>query len=180
MDDVERARGREGGFSLVEVVVASGVLAAALLALAQLFAGVITDTRRAREMSDATVLASQKVEQLRALAFGTDDAGLPVTDAEYDTAAEPERAGGGTGLAVSPPATVDRDTPGFVDFLDDRGTPVGPGPPAPAGTRYRRRWSISRLEGHGDDGRVIRVRVLQGATGPVRAELVALRVRRAP
>src|SRR5207344_810990 len=90
------------GFSLIEVMIASAVLAGAGLSIAELFAAATASTAQARETGEATMLAWQKVEQLRSLAFACDGAGQPVTDRSFDTAAVPERAFGGTGLAVSP------------------------------------------------------------------------------
>src|ERR1051325_8627539 len=123
------------GFSLVEVLVASGMLAGAVLTVSQLFAATVTSTADARATGEASVVAWQKIEQLRSLAFGSDQTGVPVTDVTSDTAAVPERASGGTGL-TGVAGSLERDTPGYVDFVDLFGEPLGGGPPAPAGTRY--------------------------------------------
>jgi type II secretory pathway pseudopilin PulG len=57
----------ERGFSLLEVVVAAGIVTGAFAALAQLLAMSIANNVSARGASAATVLAVQKMEQLRAL-----------------------------------------------------------------------------------------------------------------
>jgi type II secretion system protein I len=54
------------GFSLLEVLIAAAILASALLALAQLIAFATTATASAGRMTVAALLASQKIEQLRA------------------------------------------------------------------------------------------------------------------
>ncbi len=54
------------GFSLIEVLVATGVLVAGLLSLSQLFAMAIATNVAAKHASVATVLAAQKVEEIRA------------------------------------------------------------------------------------------------------------------
>jgi type II secretory pathway pseudopilin PulG len=55
------------GFSLAETLIALGILAAALLSLAQLFTIAAAVVQRARHVSIAAVMASQKLEELRAL-----------------------------------------------------------------------------------------------------------------
>lgn len=64
----------ERGFSLVEVLVASTVLTVGLVALAQLFAAATASNLNARHLTYATVLAAQKLEELRAEAWGQETA----------------------------------------------------------------------------------------------------------
>jgi prepilin-type N-terminal cleavage/methylation domain-containing protein len=166
------------GFSLIEVMVASAVLAGAVLSAAQLFAAATASTADARAVGEGTVLAWQKLEQLRSLAFTSDDLGMPVTDASTDTAASPERPFGGTGLNPSPAGTLVRDTDGYVDYLDGHGTLLGGGAPLPAAARYRRRWAIETRDG--PDLLVLRVRVLPAGREVEAANIVSLRARRVP
>ena len=156
------------GFSLIEVMVASAILACAVLSIAQLTAASTRSTADARAVSEATLLAWQKVDQLRALAWTFDDAGAPVTDA---------------GLAPSPPGVLARDTDGWVDYLDSWGQSLG-GPVAgvgllPAGTRYRRRWAVETSAGNADL-LVLRVRVLATGREDELAGAASLRARRRP
>lgn len=58
------------GFSLLEAVLAAGMVAGAFAALAQLLAMSIASNVSARSGSAASVLAAQKMEQLRALPWG--------------------------------------------------------------------------------------------------------------
>ncbi len=60
---------REGGFSLVEVLVASGILVAGIAAILQLFVIATHATVDARDATYAAVLAAQKIEELRAAPF---------------------------------------------------------------------------------------------------------------
>jgi prepilin-type N-terminal cleavage/methylation domain-containing protein len=166
------------GFSLIEVTVASAVLAGAVLSAAQLFAAATAATVDARTVGEATVLAWQKLEQLRSLAFTIDEAGGPITDISADTAASPERAFGGTGLSSSPVSALTRDTPGYVDYLDARGVSLGGGVRAPGAARYRRRWAIEAPDG--PNLLVLRVRVLPVGGEVEAARVVSLRVRRLP
>ena len=167
-----------GGFSLLEVMVAAAVMAGAVLSAAQLFAAATASTADARTVSEGTVLAWQKVEQLRSLVFSSDDAGQSVTETTTDTAAWPERAVGGTGLDTSPAGALDRDTPGYVDYLDAVGEPLDAAVPPPRGARYRRRWAIEPAGG--PDLLVLRVRVLPVGREVDAARVVALRARRLP
>jgi hypothetical protein len=92
------------------------------------------------------VLAAQKMEQLRALTWGFDDAGtgLPVSDLTTDLSQEPPTATGG-GLNPSPPATLSSNIAGYVDYLDERGQCVGAGGQTVAAAVYIRRWSVDPL-----------------------------------
>ena len=108
------------GFSLIEVMVASAILGCAVLSVAQLVATATSATADARRVSEATLLAWQKIDELRSLAFTFDDAGLPVTD---------------PALAPSPAGTLTSDTDGYVERLD---------------AQYRRRWAIAPAAGNPD------------------------------
>jgi Tfp pilus assembly protein PilV len=60
-----RNRLDEAGFSLVEVLVATSLVAGALVSLAQLFVLAVMANDSARRTSEASVFAEQKIEQLR-------------------------------------------------------------------------------------------------------------------
>jgi len=64
-----RSAQREGGFSLIEVLIAAGLLATGIGALLQLFVVAARANLDARHTTYATVLAAQKVEELRAAPF---------------------------------------------------------------------------------------------------------------
>lgn len=57
------------GFSLVEVLVATGLLMTAVASLAPLFVMATRANTAAGDMTTATILAAQKVEELRAVPF---------------------------------------------------------------------------------------------------------------
>ena len=85
------------GFSLLEALIAAAILASALLALAQTIALATRATAAAGRMTDAALLAAQKIEQLRAgswseLQPGTDSpaAGFSRTWAITPLAADPD------------------------------------------------------------------------------------------
>jgi prepilin-type N-terminal cleavage/methylation domain-containing protein len=83
------------GFSLLEVLVAIGLIAGALSALAQLLAISVHANIGAETATTAVILAAQKMEQLR-----------------------------GEATAVVVGGSLQADTAGFVDFLDAGGRPV--------------------------------------------------------
>jgi type II secretory pathway pseudopilin PulG len=112
------SRPHEAGFSLVEVIVATSLLATVLVTLAQLFALAIRGNLDSRATTYATVLAQAKLEELRARA-----------------------------LEPSPGAEPTVDLPGFVDYVDRAGRVLAGGPGPPANAAYTRRWVIRPLGG---------------------------------
>lgn len=138
------------GFSLVEVVVATSLTTIATLALAHLSIVSTRVNRFARSTSVATVMALQKMEQLRALTWAFDAAGAPLSDA---------------GLASSPAGALEQNTAGYCDFLDDGGRTMAGDLSTPPGTAFVRRWSIQPLPG--GDALVVQVAVAPiGPLGP--------------
>jgi len=139
-----RASG-DAGFSLVEVLVAAAVLMTGLIAVAQMFVTSTNQNMDARRVTTTSVLAQQKIEQLRALAWGFDEFGLPVSDFSSDIAVTPPTSAGGVGLQASPDFSLFNSVAGYVDYLDAYGNWVGTGPTPPANAIYVRRWSIDPL-----------------------------------
>ena len=137
---------RDAGFTIIEVLIAMVLLSIVALGVAQMFGLAIQATQAARFQTSTTVLASQKLEQLRALTWGFDSSGsgLPVSDTSTNLAVEPPTGSGG-GLDPSPTNSLEVNTPGYVDFLDSRGQWVGTGTAAPPNALYIRRWNISPL-----------------------------------
>jgi len=152
------------GFSLIEVMVASAILGCAVLSVAQLVAAATGSTAGARDVSEATLLAWQKIDQLRSLALSFDDAGQPVTDVS---------------LQPSPAGALSRDTAGSVDYLDALSQPLGDGDRAPGGTHYRRRWAVALSNGS-PDLLILRARVLGVGREQELASAVTTHVRRRP
>ena len=151
---------RDAGFTLVEVMIAMVVLAILALGVAQLFGVAIQATSSARHQTSTTVLAAQKMEQLRGLTWGFDDAGtgLPVSDTSTDLTQEPP-TDGGSGLNPSPPGSLNVNTPGFVDFLDARGQRVGTGAAPPPAAMFIRRWNIQPLPTNPNNTLILQVLV---------------------
>jgi type II secretory pathway pseudopilin PulG len=177
---------RDAGFSLLEALVATTILAVGVVALAQLFIVSMQANRDARVASVAATVAEAKVEQLRGLTWAYDAAGLPLTDTTSDTTVVPERASGGTGLSASPAAALSANVAGYCDFLGAWGEALGGGAPgfgggtvAPDGAAYIRRWSIDPLPADPGDTIVLRVLVAPiGARSSDQVTVTTVRRRR--
>jgi hypothetical protein len=127
-------------------------MAVALVSLAQLFALSTRNNVSARYSTTATVLAEQKMEQLRGLMWGFDLLGLPLSDfttnvAAFEATGQCAAANGGAavGLTPSPGNTLAANTDGYVDYVDGNGCGLGGGADIPAQAVYIRRWSVEPL-----------------------------------
>jgi hypothetical protein len=183
----------EAGFSLAEVIVASALLVTTLVALAELLAAAARSNTSSLHTAFSTVLAQQKLEQLRTLAWEVDSVGSSISDLTTDTTLPPDRppSTGGTGLTPSPGNSLVANLSGYVDYLDAMGRSLGTGDFPQPGTAYIRRWSIEPLPAVPDDGLVLQVRVShhsirgspkQGASFRLaeEAHVVTLKARKAP
>lgn len=143
-------------------MVATAILATAIVSLGQLFAIAVVSNRGARATTYATLLASQKMEQLRGAVYAD--------------------------LTPSPGGALGRNTSGYVEYLDAYGRSLGGGESPPAGTVYVRRWSIEPLPANPDNTLVLQVFVTDVAAGvatarasigrmPHDARLVCVRMR---
>jgi len=159
---------KAAGFSLIEVLVATAIVAVAVASLAQLFIVSARTGRIAHATTTTVLLAQQKMEELRADA---------------------------TGSHPSPSAALSANTEGYFEYLDRIGVPVGGASFAPPGNAvYVRRWGVEPLEGGSGgaaDAIVLKVLVFQltsgghshdrsgVARGPGEARLVSVKTRKA-
>ncbi len=155
----KRAPARTRGFTLIEVVVAIGLLVALCAGASMLVTLALATIDRSRQRTTAMVLARAKLEQLLGLTWSARDIGgtlVLLSDETTDTSRAPPSATG-SGTLPSPPDALSTSRAGYVDYLDWQGQPVfgaapgpgppGPGPPEPAvpdAATYVRRWSIER------------------------------------
>jgi type II secretory pathway pseudopilin PulG len=186
----ERTSRAESGFSLVETLVATTMLAVALTALAELLVISVKNNAVAKNGTFTSVLAAQKMEQLRGLTYGFDVLGLPVSDTTTDTAVSPETPTGGTGLAPSPTNTLRANTNGYVDYLDPYGKSLGGGTVIPDNTSYIRRWMVEPLPTNPNNTIILQVLVTRRhdrgtadagsvARAPEEARLITVKTRKA-
>jgi hypothetical protein len=152
-------RSGESGTTLVEVLVSTLILISGVLTMAQMFTISTKSNMSSRRTTLTTVLAEQKLEQLRALTWGFDPQGLPVSDFSTNTAVEPESPNGGSGLQPSPPTALQENTPGYVDHVDVSGQIVGNAAQPPAAAVYTRRWSIEPLPTNPNNTLILQVLV---------------------
>jgi hypothetical protein len=161
------------GSTLIEALVATLILTTGLLSMAGLVSVAVTSNGVAKNGTLAGILAEQKIEELRSLEWAFDASGIPVSDSALQ----------------SSPASLQQNTPGFVDHVDRGGQVVGLGAQPPPAAVYTRRWSIEptptttgpavliqvlvtnvRNRGRADQGSVTRL--------PGEARLVTLKVRK--
>jgi type II secretory pathway pseudopilin PulG len=152
-------RSGETGSTLVEVLISTLILVTGVVTMAQMFSISTKSNVSARRTTLTTVLAQQKLEQLRALTWGFDPAGLPVSDFGTDTSVDPETPTGGTGLQPSPSNTLQSNTSGYVDHLDANGQIVSNATQAPGTAVYTRRWSIEPLPTNPNNTLILQVLV---------------------
>jgi type II secretory pathway pseudopilin PulG len=149
------------GFTLVETVVATGVLVTALAGLAQLLALSARWAQDAGRHAAALTAAQGQVELLRSLAFSYGPAG----EAQTDSALAP--AGGGS---------LTEDIAGFVDYVDATGESVdvnGSG----HGAVWTLRWKVTPIDLYAPEALAIEVCVFpwpaQGLAPPTASACLA-------
>lgn len=182
----------ERGFSLLEVLIASTILTVGVLSLGQMFALSTQTNMASKNTSYAAILAEQKMEELRALTWGFDRDGLPLSDVSSNTAVSPETTTGGTGLAPSPSTSLQENTTGYVDFVDRYGQKItsNNGTTPADSAIYTRRWSIEPLPNNPNNTLIIQVLVTpyrnrgqadQGSVARLRdeARLITVKTRKA-
>ena len=135
------------GFTLLETLVATGILVTTLAGVAQLFVLGSHLTRQAGASGAALIAAQDRLELLRGQAFTYDSNGLIVTD---------------PALEPSPESSLAEDVNPYVDWLDADGEPTGNADDAV----LSRRWRITSLGATTPDAIAIEVCVVRfGANG---------------
>jgi Tfp pilus assembly protein PilV len=148
------------GFTLLETIIATGILVTAMAGIFQLVVFSVRSTREGGLHGAALTAAQDKLEHLRSLPFGYDPGGVPVTD---------------DGLAPSSTQSLSEDSGGFVDFVDGEGRTSG----SAAGV-FTRRWRITLVDQLAPEALTIEVCVFRSpADGltPVSAEACLATVR---
>jgi prepilin-type N-terminal cleavage/methylation domain-containing protein len=173
------------GFTLIEVVVAIGLLAGGLLAVAHLSLVGSTAARNARRLSLALGAATTRMEQLHGLAWGYDVSGTERHDVESDLSRCEVAPSGGRGLSPSPADALLRNTDGYADFLDANGLCLASVAGPPAGAVFERRWSVTAFDAAQPESLLIQVGVFERQRrssvdgGRPLVTLAAIRTRRA-
>lgn len=156
------------GFALLEVLIASGLIATIAAGASILVSMAWHASRQSRTRTIATMVAAEKIEQLRSLAWThvstTGPAiSLSYSDVTADLSNDPV-TDDGRGLMTSPAGTLTSNIVGYVDYLDANGRWIGRGPAAPPPAVYVRRWAVRPLASDPDNTLVFEV--VAGARGP--------------
>jgi hypothetical protein len=158
----------ESGATLIEALIAMTIIITTITGVAQLLIWSRTTVWSSGAGTMSMVLAGQKLEQLRLLGWHVDGAGRAVSDTTT-TLSTSGPAPGGSGLTASPAGTLSDNTPGYVDYLDARGTWRGTGASPPAGAAFVRRWAIVPFDSDPLHTLVLQVVVLPLADATTRA-----------
>lgn len=135
------------GFTLIEVLIATTLVASIAIGVAQLLGVAVAAGHAARVQTSTTMLAAGKLEELRSLVWAYEPlaaGAIPRSDLVTDLSVEPVSSSG-PGLMPSPPGTLSTNVPSYVDYLDYQGRWVGNGSSIPPGAMFIRRWSIAPL-----------------------------------
>lgn len=129
------------GSSLLEAVIAAGLLATVLTGVLPLVTASWIATEATRLERTAAHLARQRLAHLQTLAYVHTAAGV-IADAQSALDQAEPFAPGGPGLTASGLTPLERSTSPWVDWLDGHGGWQAAGVLPPPGTRFRRRWGI--------------------------------------
>lgn len=130
------------GFTLLETLVATGILVTTLAGVAQFFVLGSQLTRQAGASSAALLAAQARLELLRGQAFTYDPSGIAVTD---------------PALEPSPESSLDEDIDPYVDWLDADGQATD----SEAEAVLSRRWRVTALGNTTPDAIAIEVCVFR-------------------
>ncbi|MEP6782653.1 MAG: hypothetical protein ABI983_03225 [Acidobacteriota bacterium] len=134
------------GFTLLETLIATGILVTALAGVAQLFVLGTQLTRQSITSGVALVSVQDKLEALRGLPFAYDADGSAITD---------------PALQISPPTSLAEDVEPYVDRVDGTGVSRESEDEA----AFVRRWRVSALGDTQPDAVSIEVCVFRAPAG---------------
>jgi type II secretory pathway pseudopilin PulG len=152
----------ERGTTLVEVLVASALLVTLLAGVAYLFVTSQQHALMAERLAAATLVAQDRVQQLRSEAWSWDVNGVPV---------------GAPALVPSPPGALEADTTGYSDLVDRSGRITEDD--EFDGAAFVRRWAVALVRPSNPDALSIEVCVFQWPTVAGAAPLACLHTVRA-
>ena len=148
------------GFTLIETLVAAGILVTALTGMGQLLVLSAQWSRQSGSANGALIAAQGKIEELRAAAFGYDPGGAMLADST---------------VQPSPASTLQADEAPFVDWLDSSGALVGD----PTRAAWTRRWRVTPASSGGAEAIAIEVCVFRVRAIEAEACLATIRTRHA-
>jgi type II secretory pathway pseudopilin PulG len=133
-------RAGEAGISLIETMIALGILLIASIGILSMTVLSITTTENQGHLAARTAeYAQDKMEQLMSLQFA--DTGTDTSVASFVA----NSSAGSPGLNAGGSVTYGSGVTGYIDYLDASGNPLGGGTSAPSGWYYVRMWKITDL-----------------------------------
>jgi type II secretory pathway pseudopilin PulG len=159
------------GFSLIEAIIATGLLATLVVGVGQVFLISSRAIHIARVRTLAAILAGQKMEQLRSLSWAHAPGGGLLSDLTTNLAVEPPSTDG-PGLSPAPAGSLDADVPLYVDYANASGART----PTATSAAFVRRWSVAPLASDPQNLLILEVRVLTIGGGDAR--LASIKARR--
>ena len=174
------------GFALLEVLITAGLVVGIAAGASQIVAIAIRASHGARVRTMSTLLAAEKMEQLRSLAWTHTTTSSPAisissSDVTTDLSSDPANDAG-PGLLTSPAGTLQANVPSYVDYLDGDGRWLGRGAAPPTSAVYIRRWAVQPLASDPDNILVFHVvvttRATNGAVSPDAAMLASIEARK--
>ena len=174
------------GFALLEVLITAGLVIAVAAGASHILAIAVRASHSARVRTMASMLAAEKIEQLRSLAWShvtTSGPAISISASDFTTDVSINPAtDSGPGLLPSPPGTLEANVASYVDYVDGAGRWVGGGGSPPPSAVYIRRWAVRPLAGDPENILVFQVivttRVPAGVTSPDAARLVSIEARK--
>jgi type II secretory pathway pseudopilin PulG len=133
-----RGRRSQAGISLIETMIALGILLIVSVGILAMTALSISTTENQGHLAARTAeYAQDKMEQLLSLSFNDTQTDTSVASFVANSSA------GSPGLAAGGSVTYGSGVSGYVDYLDASGNPLGGGANAPSGWYYVRMWMIT-------------------------------------
>lgn len=175
------------GFALLEVLITAALVIAIAGGASHMLGVAVRATYEARVRTMASLYASQKIEQLRSLAWThvtTLDPAISMSSSDLTTDLSVDPASdAGPGLLPSPAGTLERDVGFYVDYLDETGRVArGADGRLPDAAVFIRRWAVRPLDADPDNMLVLTVVVTTRAPGggitPDAARLVTIVARK--
>jgi type II secretory pathway pseudopilin PulG len=134
----KRGRRSQAGISLIETMIALGILLIVSVGILAMTALSISTTENQGHLAARTAeYAQDKMEQLLSLSFNDTQTDTSVASFVANSSA------GSPGLAAGGSVTYGSGVSGYVDYLDASGNPLGGGSNAPSGWYYVRMWKIT-------------------------------------
>ena len=174
------------GFALLEVMVTAALVVTIAAGASHILSIAVRASHDARVRTMVSILAAEKLEQLRSLPYThltTVSPAISISSSDVTTDLSTDPAtDAGPGLLPSPPGALDRDTAYYVDYLDGAGRIAGGGGSPPAAAVYIRRWAVRPLDSDPENILVLSVvvttRAPQGSVSQHAARLVTIVARK--